>query len=125
MNNNLIEKIKKELLYLLIVFGVFVIIMKIGFYKENLFSVIKSSLGIFWIFFSGFFVMYNWHDKLEFLERILISAPFSLAVIGISSYYAGIFGIHIKYHNVILPAGLIVIGFGLVYLNSRKDLTKS
>lgn len=120
MNNNLIEKIKKELLYLLIVFGVFVVIMKIGFYKENLFSVIKSSLGIFWIFFSGFFVMYNWHDKLEFLERILISVPFSLAVIGISSYYAGIFWIHIKYHNVILPLLLILTGIVLIYTRRQK-----
>lgn len=118
--NNLAEKLKKELLYLLIVLVIFTLAMKIGFYREGFFSTIRISLGIFWIFVSGFFILYHWHEKLEFIERLLISIPLTLAIIGMSSYYLGIIGVHIKYHNIILPALLLIAGGVIIYLKAKK-----
>jgi hypothetical protein len=44
------------------------------------------------------------------LERLIIGTATSTAIIGISSYYLGLIGLHVKYHGIIIPAALISIG---------------
>lgn len=111
--------IVKELKYLSFVLLVLVILFKIVFYKGDFLVVVRTVLGLFYMFIlPGFFIMYYWQDKLDFLERVIMGFPISAAIIGITSYMLGIFGLHIKYHWI-LP--LIVILLGLVLAIFNKD----
>ena len=104
-NLNLSNKIKQESLYLFVSFILFTIILKIAFYKEDLITTIKTSVSIFWLFIlPGFSILYYWSDKLEFIERLILSFVVSSAIIGISSYYIGLLGLHIKYHIIVIPS---------------------
>lgn len=114
-NVSLTTKIKQEVLYLVLALIIATIIFKIAFHKEKIIPVIKTTLGIFWLFvLPGFFILYYWQDKLDFIERLIIGFVLSSAIIGISSYYAGLLGLHIKYHGIILPFILIIVGIVLM-----------
>ena len=109
---------KKELKYLGLLFLLLFIIFKIAFYKENLIVLFRNVLSLFWLFaLPGYFIMFYWKEKLDFLERFLIGIALSAAVIGILSYYLGLIGLNIKYHALMLPLFLILVG---VMLNFRK-----
>lgn len=119
MKRELISKIKSEGKHLFYLFLAAIIIFTILFYKESFLIVLRTVLAFFWLFIlPGFSLMYYWHEKLSFLERLIIGIAVSASVIGISSYYLGLLGLHIKYHGVILPALLISLAF---FLNFRKD----
>ncbi|MBI2101441.1 hypothetical protein HYT53_02420 [Candidatus Woesearchaeota archaeon] len=110
---------RKELAKLGILFLLFILIFKIIYFNESFFVVFRAVIAIFWMFaLPGYFLMLYWHEKLEFLERLIAGIALSAAVIGISSYYAGLIGLNIKYHTIILPAVLIVLG---IIINFRKQ----
>ena len=105
------DKIKQELLYLLILLVISIIALKIVFYKESLGIIIRLVLSFFWVFIlPGFSLMFYWEDKLSFTERLVIGVGVSAAIIGIISYYLGLLGLNIKYHTIIIPLILIIIG---------------
>ena len=104
------NKITKELKYLGILFILGIIIFKIAFYKESILQIVRTITSIFWLFIlPGFGIMYYWHEKIEFPTRLILGIGLSAAVIGIASYYIGLFGLHIKYHTVLLPLVLLII----------------
>ena len=108
----------KELKYVGLLFIIVIITFKIAFFKENIISLIRSVLSLFWLFvLPGYFLMLYWKEKLEFTERFIIGIVLSAAIIGIFSYYLGLIGLNIKYHTILLPLILILIG---VIINFRK-----
>ena len=111
MKKEAFENIKKEIQYIGILFLVSLIIFKIAFFKENLIVLFRSVLALFWLFvLPGYCAMLYWKDNLEFIERFIIGIIFSAGVIGAFSYYFGLIGLNIKYHTIILPLILILIG---------------
>tara|TARA_Y100000310_G_C20327117_1_gene643508 strand:- start:85 stop:444 length:360 start_codon:yes stop_codon:yes gene_type:complete len=109
-NKALIDKIKKELVYLVVLFVVSIIVFKIGFFNEGIGSILKTVFSVFWILIlPGFFILYKWHEKLHFLTRFIVSIGVGAALMGIGSYYLGIVGVHIKYHTIVLPLIIYVI----------------
>ena len=117
-SKELVNKIKKELIYIGILFAAGIIIFKIAFFKEDILFILKTVFAFFWIFvLPGFFIMYYWHEKTDILERVIIGIVLSAALMGVSSYYIGILGVHIKYHGFILPLFYLIVG---VILISRK-----
>lgn len=118
MNKEVFKIIKKESAYIGILLLVSVIIFKIVYFKENLAIILRSVASLFWLFaVSSYFIMLYWREKLDFTERILIGIGLSAAIIGISSYYAGLIGLDIKYHGILMPLVLILIG---LWINLRK-----
>ncbi len=110
--------VKKELQYIGLIFLLLLIIFKIAFYKENILVLFRMVLSLFWLFaLPGYFIMLYWEEKLGFLERFIIGIALSAAIIGIFSYYTGLMGLNIKYHSVVLPLILILVG---VVINLRK-----
>src|SRR3989338_5664716 len=106
--------IGKELKYISIVFVLVFIALKMAFYKESLLVVLRASVSLFWLFvLPGYFLMLYWREKLQFLERLIIGIALAAAAIGIVSYYLGLAGLHIKYHAVLLPTLLIVVGIAV------------
>lgn len=119
MKKEVFEKVKEELFYLLIIFVIAAIILKIAFYKENLLNLIRTSISIFWLFIlPSYFMMLYWQDKLEFMERFVIGIFLAAGIIGILSYYIGLIGLNIKYHTVLLPLFLILFG-AIINLKNR------
>jgi len=122
LKKEVFEKIKKEAISLIIVLGIFLIIFKLVFFKESFTIILKVVFSIFWLFvLPGYLIMYYWHQKLEFIERLIVGIALSAAFIGIFSYYFGILGINIKFHTILLPIILIIIGFFINFFN-RKDI---
>lgn len=116
LKKEVFDKLRKELLYLLAVFGIAVSIFKIVFYKEDLAVLLRNVASIFWLLvLPGHFLMFYWEEKLGFLERIVAGTAFSAALIGITSYYVGLSGINIKYHAILLPSALLLIGLAICY----------
>ena len=119
MKKEVFELIKKELKYMGISFLLVLIIFKIAFYKENLIVLFRNVLSLFWLFvLPGYFIMLYWKEKIGFLERFIVGIVLSAAIIGIFSYYLGIIGLNIKYHTILLPLVLILIG---IIINLRKS----
>ncbi|MBL7147611.1 MAG: hypothetical protein ISS82_02190 [Nanoarchaeota archaeon] len=118
MKKEVFEKIKNESMYLSMIFIIFLILFKIIFFKENLMVIFKTVISIFWLFIiPGYFILFYWDEKLGFTERLIIGIALSAAVIGILSYYLGIIGLNIKYHTIILPLILILIG---IFINFKR-----
>ena len=107
-----------ELKYIGILFLLALIIFKIAFFKENLIVLLRNVLSLFWLFvLPGYFIMLYWKEKLSFAERFVIGIALSAAIIGIFSYYLGLMGLNIKYHTIVLPLVLILVG---IVINLRK-----
>lgn len=108
----------KELKYLGILFLLALIIFKIAFFKENIVVLIRTVVSLFLLFaLPGYFIMFYWKEKIDFLERFVVGISLSAAIIGIFSYYTGLLGLDIKYHMFLLPVVLILIG---IIINIRK-----
>lgn len=118
LKKEILDKIKKELGYVGILFILFILIFKITFFKESLVVVFRMVISLFWMFIlPGYALMFYWKNKLGFTERFIMGIALSTAIIGILSYYLGLIGINIKYHTIILP--LIIILAGL-FISLRK-----
>lgn len=103
--------LKKELQYIGLLFLTALAIFKIAFYKETFIVLFRNVLSLFWLFaLPGYFMMLYWKEKIGFVERLIIGTALSAAVTGISSYYLGLMGLNIKYHAIVLPIALILIG---------------
>ena len=118
MNKETFDFIKKESVYLGILFLSFLAVFKMIYFKDDFIVLLRFVASIFWLFLlSSYFIMLYWREKLDFTERLVIGIALSAAVIGISSYYIGLMGLNIKYHGIILPSVLILTGIGI---NLRK-----
>ena len=119
MRKEAFEKVKKELVKLGILLLLFILIFKIIYFNEKFPVVLRTVIAIFWMLvLPGYFAMLYWSEQLELLERLIAGIALSAAVIGISSYYAGLAGLNIKYHTIILPAVLVVLG---IIISFRKQ----
>jgi len=120
LKKEIFEDIKKELLNLGILFFIVLVIFKIVFFKEQFFVLIKTVLSLFWLFvLPGYFAILYWKNKLDFIERLVMGIVLGISMVGITSYYLGLTGLHIKFHFIVLPPLIIVIG-GFLYLRKNK-----
>ncbi len=76
-----------------------------------------------WLFFiPGYFILYFWISKLDFLERAIIAYPVSYATIGICSYYlTQFFPLSINNLKYVLVILIIVIS---IILSRKKIMEK-
>lgn len=118
MNKETFNQIKRELSNLGILFIIVFIIFKIIYYKDSFLTSLRFVASLYWMFvLSSYFIMLYWKEKLDLMERMIIGIALSAAVIGISSYYVGLMGLNIKYHGILLPSIMILIG---LIINLRK-----
>jgi|TARA_B100001971_G_C18243404_1_gene572481 hypothetical protein len=120
LKKEVFEVVKKESQYIGLVFLIVLIIFKIAFYKENLIVLFRNVLSLFWLFaLPGYFIMLYWKEQLRFVERFVIGTAMAAAIIGILSYYIGLIGLNIKYHSIVLPLVLILVGI-VINLRNHK-----
>ena len=115
------EIIKKESIYIGILFLSVFIIFKIVFFNERLPILFRMSLSLFWRFvLPGYFAMIYWKERLDFTERLAVGTSLSAAITGISSYYIGLMGLNIGYHVVLLPALIMILGIAAAMLKKKQ-----
>jgi uncharacterized membrane protein len=123
LKKEVFNQVKKELQYIGLLFLLVLIVFKIAFLKEGIIALLRTVLSIFWLFvFPGYVIMLYWKEKLAFMERFIIGIMLSAAIIGIASYYLGLIGLNLKFHGIILPAILMLIG--IIALSKRKEHQK-
>ena len=123
MKKELFELIKKEFKHIGVLFALGLIIFKIAFFKEELIVIFRYVLSLFWLFvLPGYFIMLYWAEKLDFVERLVVGTAVAAGVMGIFSFYLGLFGLNIKYHAVILPIVLISVGVFVSYRKAKYPL---
>ena len=90
------------------------IILKIAYYRESLFVVVRTAVALFWLFvLPGYAITLYWIEKLSFMERIAAGTVAAMALNGIASYYLGIIGLKLHNQTLILPAAVILISFAV------------
>lgn len=111
----------KELRHIGLLFIFALIAFAIAFYKENIVATIRTVASLFWLFvIPGYFVMFYWHEKINFVERIVIGTLFCAGIAGFLSYYFGLVGLNIMYHAILLPFVLILLGV-LLSISRKKQ----
>ncbi len=119
---SLLNILKKDFLYLLISYFIAIIIFKIGFYKESLFLLARVLFSFYWLFIiPGIFITYTFSKEMKFIERFFIGFGIGAAIIGLSSYYIGLLGLHIKYHGVLLPFVVLVTAVFIIWKKIKSD----
>ena len=82
--SELTDDIKKLVLLILVA----ITIIRIVFYKETSFNVLKITCSFFLMFvLPGFMFMYIWRKQLDFMERFIISVPISAVIVSLTYYY--------------------------------------
>ncbi len=120
------EPLIRELITLGVLFLAAAIAMKIVFFREHAAVTTVFTFSLFWLFvLPGYSIMHYWHDKLPFLERLVVGTGLAAAVLGIASYYLGLAGVHNAVHGYLLPAFFIVAGAGLSYQKYAHAIRKT
>ena len=119
MKKEVFEQMKKELIMIAVIFILALLAFKAVFLREDFFIVLRTVTAIFWVLvLPGFVIMLYWREELKFYERLIIGIGIGTVLTGLLSYYAGLMGLSVKYHAVLLP--LVIIIAGLMLAISRK-----
>ena len=115
-----LDRLKKEVTFIGIVFLATYGIFQAVFIKENPISVIRTVAGLYWLYIlPGYAFMMMFEDKLEAVERLIIGTLAGMAVVGVVGYNLTVIGINMRYHFIILPPAMISLGIFLA-LQKRK-----
>jgi uncharacterized membrane protein len=99
LRKEIFDAVKEEYRSIAMAFGIFVIILKIAFFRDSFYSILKTAISLFWLFaIPGYFIMLKWKGNLDFLERIFIGTFLAAALSGLLSYHAGLIGLNLRYH---------------------------
>lgn len=121
MKKEVFDLMRKEGFYILYLFLAVLLIFRIAFFKDSLLVVMRSALAVFWVFvIPGYFGMLFWHEKLDFVQRLLIGTALAAGLTGTISYYLGLIGLNIKYHTVLLPLLIIILGLLLLLMKKKE-----
>ena len=121
LKKKVFNQVGREMKYIGLIFVLALIMFKIAFYKENIVVLFRTVLSLFWLFaIPGYFIMLYWKEKLGFMERFIIGIVLSAAIIGVFSYYLGLIGLNLKYHAIVLPLILILLGILINFSKTKK-----
>ncbi len=101
-------------------------ILLIAFYKSSPLIILKMAAALLWLFaIPGMLLLLCLREKLDRMERMVMGALLSAAILGISSYYVGLLGLNLKYHYVVLPIVLDAVGIFLFMRHEKAVETQT
>lgn len=110
------RKLKEDVLWLVAGIVVISIVLKVLFPLSSITTIAKLIAGIVWLFvLPGYAIMLPWQHELELKERIVVGMLAAAGIEAIASYYAGMFGLHIRSHSWLFPAIIIMAGVALAH----------
>lgn len=108
----------KEILGIIIAFALVLTLLKIVFYQETIFTILKITTAIFWLFvMPTYFITSIWKEQIRLVERFAIGIPISAAILGILSYYLGLAGLNLEIQTWLLAP---IISF-FAFIIQKKD----
>tara|TARA_B100002003_G_C13732322_1_gene365880 strand:+ start:98 stop:439 length:342 start_codon:yes stop_codon:yes gene_type:complete len=91
-------------------FLVVFIVLKIVFHSTSVFTVLKLTLGLFWLFFiPGYFLLYAL-PSLSLIERSIMSFILGTAFYGAIGYNLGLVGVPFTVQVYVVPVLGVLIG---------------
>lgn len=121
ISNKIKNKFRSEIVSVTALFIIFIVIMKITLYKENIFILFLVVLKFFYsIIIPGLFILLHLNKKLGFTSRLILGSVLVIALTSITSYYMGLAGLHVKYHPYAIPPLIVVLGLFLFLKNGEK-----
>lgn len=101
-------------------FAISLLVFRIVFFNESSILVVRSAFAAYWVLvLPGIGATYLFRG-LAFIERLAVSVPISAALIGISSYYLGLLGVHVKYSVISMPVIFISVSMYLMLREVRR-----
>jgi uncharacterized membrane protein len=92
-------------------------VLQIAFYKENPLVVVRTALGLFWLFYiPGYSILLIWYDKLDMIERSIAGIAAGATLASVVSYFMTLAGVPIRIQWVLIPPALSLAGVVLVRL---------
>jgi hypothetical protein len=122
-----IQVIKKEAIPLAAAFILLDVLLTLGFYRDNILGTLRMSASLLWLFsLPGYAFLLGWHDSLGFFERIVAGTLLGAGTIGILSYYAGIMGLNVNTHALLLAPLLFALGLlWSCWVRKKKRITST
>ncbi|MBW2989447.1 hypothetical protein KY358_03955 [Candidatus Woesearchaeota archaeon] len=115
----LIQKVKKESMHIGILFLIVLAAFKVFFTESSILLVSRVVFSIFWLsLVPGFYLMYYFVEKMDFIERLIIGTIFGFAVNSISGYNLGLLGVDVKVQIFLVPITCLIIAGIIIY---RKE----
>ena len=104
------DDVVKELRSVGVYFVIVLMILQVIYFKSSIVTTLRVALSFFWLFVvPGLCVLFYWRKQLVFVERALISIPIGVAILGVTSYFLGLGGLHVKYHGYLVPGVVVVV----------------
>ena len=116
------EKISSDVKNLGYLYLAAIVVFKILFINETAQTTIIAVSALFWLFIIPGFFMTRVFGLNDFAERLVLGILLSGALVGISAYYLGIFGLHVKYSAIVLPPLFLALSIWLSF--SRADASE-
>lgn len=120
------KELIKDLSIHILIFILLIILIKIIFFKESLFNILKIIGTIYLILIiPGFLIIYLFkNSSFSFFERYILGIALSISSIGLFVYYLNILGINLKVItwtviliNILLALAAMLINFNLIGKN--------
>jgi hypothetical protein len=119
--SNIVSNVASELSILVGIIIALVVVFQVIYNKESLLVVARTIAGFSWLFIlPGYFLLLRFKSRMPFIERIIIGVVVAMGLLGVVSYFSGIFGLHLKYHGILFPAVFIIAGF--IFANGKNCL---
>ena len=115
------DELKNELKMTVYLFvGVF-IVFQVVFYKTPVIQNFSAVLSLFFIFvLPGLFLTFCMRESFGFVERVVAGSLFAAAILGMATYYLGLWGLHIRISSWILPPALMLAGVCASIIKFKK-----
>ena len=111
-----------EIFGMVIAFILVLTLLKIVFYQETIFTLLKITASIFWLFvMPAYFIAAIWKEQITLIERLTIGVPISAAILGILSYYLGLAGLNLQIQTWLLAPIICIFAFVLQKKTSRSQ----
>ncbi|MDA1196664.1 MAG: hypothetical protein O2779_01740 [Nanoarchaeota archaeon] len=95
------------------------LVLKIVFHSSSFFSVLKLTLGLFWLFFiPGYFLLFSL-PSLSSLERLIMSFILGTAFYGAVGYNLGVIGVSFALQVYVVPLLGVLIGCWFLFREKK------
>jgi uncharacterized membrane protein len=101
---------------------VFLIVLYIAFYKENLTNISRVFFAFLILgIIPGYMLSRLFFESLDMLTQMVLGICLSFCIIGIFGYYLGLIGLHLKYFVYVYYIGLFLLVFKKFNYKSNQE----
>ncbi len=89
--------------------------------KNDLILIFRTVFSIFWLsLIPGFYLMYYFVEKTDFIERLIVGTILGFAVNGLFGYNLGLLGIKVNVQVFLIPIITLIIAGFIIYRKKKS-----